>query len=235
MVGEERRWRGDCERTLRWGRMVVQMVKGLLGQSGPGKLERLAEGENHRCDSLVLLGRSSGCLTTWLELNHCGCPLVEGVVNHVGEAVEVSAGGIREEEILLGVVNEVDVVGIALDELAELLERLGVNLHRRASEVEIQLAFDLDAFDERSHVMRLERGPVICLQSGGVANGSALLELADSCHPLVGIEAQNRVMESTHVSHTVHVAVKQACHGKVNVAAGYRQVGPVSLAEGNEL
>ncbi len=42
-------------------------------------------------------------------------------------------------------------------------------------------------------------------------------------------------MESNRVAHTVHAVVKQAYHGKVNVAVGYRQVRLVSLAEGNEL
>lgn len=42
-------------------------------------------------------------------------------------------------------------------------------------------------------------------------------------------------MESNRVAHTVHAVVKQAYHGKVNVAVGYRQVRLVSPAEGNEL
>lgn len=100
VVDGERRSRVGCERTWRWGRMAVQRVKRFRGHSGPGKLDCLAEGENRHCDSLVLSERSSGSLTTWLELNHCGCPLVEEVANRVGEAVEVSAGGIRGAEIL---------------------------------------------------------------------------------------------------------------------------------------
>lgn len=63
---------------------------------------------------------------------------------------------------------------IVHDEPAGLLELLGANLHRRASEVEIQPVFYLDEYDEQSHGTRLEKGPVICLQSGGVATTSAL-------------------------------------------------------------
>lgn len=99
---------------------------------------------------------------------------MEEVANRVGEAVEVSAGGIRGAEILWEAVSEDDVAEIAHDEPAGLLELLGVNLHRWASEVEIQLVFYLDGCDEQSHETRLEKGPVICLQSGGVATTSAL-------------------------------------------------------------
>lgn len=96
------------------------------------------------------------------------------VANRVGEAVEVSAGGIRGAEIWWEAVSEDDEAEIAHDEPVGLLELLGANLHRRASEVEIQLVFYLDGYDEQSHGTRWEKGPVICLQSGGVATTSAL-------------------------------------------------------------
>lgn len=215
--------------------MAVPTVKGLREHSDPGKLERLVEAENHRCDNLGLLGRSLGCLTIWLESSHCGSLLLNAVVIRVGEMVEVSADGIRAEEILLEVVSEDGVLGIALDKLAELLVQPDVTLHRRGSEVEIHLAIYLDAFDVWSHGMTLATGLGIYLQSGAKENESVLLELADSCHPLVGFEEQNRVMENIHVSHTVPAVVKQAFHDTVNAAAGYRQVRLVSLAGVNEL
>ena len=105
------------------------MVRELRGQSGLGMLAHLAEGENHHCDNLVLLGRSWGCPTIWLKSNHCGYPLSQAVVIHGDEeVVKASADDIHGEEILLGLVNGDDVVEIDLDDLAELQERLGVNL-----------------------------------------------------------------------------------------------------------
>lgn len=215
--------------------MAVQMVKGLREHSDPGKPARLVAGENRRCGNLGLLVRSLGCLTIWLGSSHCGSLPLNAVVIRVGEVVEVSADGIREEEILLGVVSEDGVVGIGLDKLVELLVLPDVILHRRGSEVEIQLAIYLDAFDARSHGMTLATGLEIYLQSGAMVNGSVLLELADSCHPLVGFEERNRVMENNHVSHTVPAVVKQAFHDTANVAAGYRQVHLVSLVGVSEL
>ena len=235
VVGGGRRSRDDCGRTWRWVRMVVQMVKGLREHSDPGKLARLVQGENRRCGNLDRWGRSLDSLTTWPESSHCGSHLLEAVVIHVGEVVEVSADDSREEEILLVVVSEDGVVGIGRDKLAELLVLPDVILHRRGSEVEIHLAIYLDVFDARSHGMTLATGPEIYLLSGAMVNGSVLLELADSCHPLVGFEKRNRVMGNNHVSHTVPAVVKQAFHDRANVAAGYRQVRLVSLAGVNEV
>ena len=220
VVGGGRRSRDDCGQTWRWVRMVVQMVKGLRKHSDPGKLARLVQGENRRCGNLDRLGRSLDSLTIWPESSHCGSRLLEAVVIRVGEVVEVSADG---------------VVGIGRDKLAELLVLPDVILHRRGSEAEIHLAIYLDAFDARSHGMTLATGPEIYLLSGAMVNGSVLLELADSCHPLVGFEKRNHEMGNNHVSHTVPAVVKQAFHDRANVAAGYRQVRLVSLAGVNEV
>ena len=215
--------------------MAVRLVIGVRGHSDLGRLEHLVEGESRRCGNLVLLERSLGCLTIWPESSHCGCPLAPGVVIHGGEAVGVSAGGIRVEAIVVEVVSERDEVGNVLDGLAELPERPDVSLHIWANEVAILLAFYLDAPGERIHGMTRVKGLEICWQNGGVKNGNALLELVDNCHPLAGVEGQTRAMECDHVSRTGHAAVRQVFHDKANVAVDYRRVHPASLAEGNEL
>lgn len=203
----------------------------LHGQNGPDKLE----GVYPRSGNLVPMVRWFAHPTIWPASVHYHSPLWRVAVSPVDRVVEANIDGSHAEVIVVQVENGHGGVVIFLCRMAPAHMQVDGSWYRLESEDQIRWSSCRGEHDVKSRVMTLVRRLVRCLQSGAMENESGLLELGDSCRLLEGtLEQGPWVGVGRRVSRSVHVVVKQACHGKANGVDDHPLAHPASQEEVTE-